>query len=385
LLRWYDGAKRDLPWRKTRDPYAIWISETMLQQTRVDTVIPYYERFLARFPDVHTLATADQDDVFGEWAGLGYYSRARNLQAAARAIVDLHGGDLPEDVEGLRSLPGIGRYTAGALASIAFDRCEALVDGNVARVLTRLLGIRDDVKSPAIQARLWDEAGLLVVGERPGDLNQALMELGATVCTPRSPSCDACPWKRRCDARRVGDAESLPVKPAKKQPRSMIAAAAWLRRPDSLEPLRSAPSTQSTESAESTGSALSVSSGPRGGRILAVRRPPGGLMGGLWELPGGECQRGEKPVDALQRSLRTTLGLELDRIDLVGSITHAFSHRSLRLHVFCCETRGRVQRHSAGYFDAHGWLTPAQLALRPHGAPTRKALALALALLEGSE
>ena len=142
LLRWYDGAKRDLPWRKTRDPYAIWISETMLQQTRVETVIPYYERFLARFPDVHTLATADQDDVFGEWAGLGYYSRARNLQAAARAIVDLHGGDLPEDVEGLRSLPGIGRYTAGALASIAFDRCEALVDGNVARVLTRLLGIR---------------------------------------------------------------------------------------------------------------------------------------------------------------------------------------------------------------------------------------------------
>ena len=357
LLRWYDSQRRDLPWRRSRDPYAIWISETMLQQTRVETVIPYYERFLARFPDVAALATADQDDVFGEWAGLGYYSRARNLQAAARAIVLQHGGQLPDDVESLRSLPGIGRYTAGALASIAFDRCEALVDGNVARVLARLLGIREDVKSRATEERLWQEAGLLVEGERPGDLNQALMELGATVCTPRSPRCNECPWRRRCDANRVGDAESLPRKPAKKPPRAMIAAAAWIRRVDGRDENREA--------------------GRRAhDRVLIVRRPSGGLMGGLWELPGGECQRGEKPIDALQRAVRSTLHLTLDHIDPMGSVTHAFSHRALRLHLFRCETRGRVQRSAADHFDAHDWVSAGQLAKRPHGATTRKALAL---------
>ena len=357
LLRWYDAEKRDLPWRRTRDPYAIWISETMLQQTRVETVIPYYASFLARFPDVHALATADQDDVFGEWAGLGYYSRARNLQAAARAIVDEHDGELPDDVEGLRSLPGIGRYTAGALASIAFDQCEPLVDGNVARVLSRLLGIREDVKSRAIQDRLWDEAGQLVEGDRPGDLNQALMELGATVCTPRAPRCPACPWRRRCDAKRVGDAEALPVKAAKKPPRKMISAAAWIERGGTHN---------------------------KNTRVLAVRRPSGGLMGGLWELPGGECQRGEKPIDALQRILRATLHLELSHIDRVGSVTHAFSHRALRLHIFRCEATGRVKRSTFNHFDAHDWLTPGQLAKRPHGATTRKALALLAGLSPGT-
>jgi A/G-specific adenine glycosylase len=345
LLRWYDAEKRDLPWRRTRDPYAIWISEAMLQQTRVETVIPYYERFLARFPDVDSLASADQDEVYGEWAGLGYYSRARNLQAAAREIVAQHDGQLPSDIDSLRSLPGIGRYTAGALASIAFDRCEALVDGNVARVLARLLGIREDVKSRPVLDRLWDEAALLVRGERPGDLNQALMELGATICTPRSPGCEACPWQRRCDARRAGDAESLPLKAAKKQPRKMVAAVGWIRRGNANE-------------------------------VLIVRRPSGGLMGGLWELPGGECQAGEKASDALQRHLRTSLGLELRHIEPSGSVTHAFTHRALRLHVFRCEARGRVRPSASDHFEAHEWVAEGALAERPHGATTRKALAL---------
>ena len=198
LLKWYDGARRDLPWRHSRDPYAIWISETMLQQTRVETVIPYYERFLERFPDVYALASADTDDVFGQWAGLGYYSRARNLQAAAQQVVDGFAGRLPDEAEALRTLPGIGRYTAGAVASIAFDRPEPLVDGNVARVLARLLGIREDIKQSAVVQRLWEEATALVQGPRPGDFNQSLMELGATVCTPRSPQCEACPLRRRC-------------------------------------------------------------------------------------------------------------------------------------------------------------------------------------------
>ena len=349
LLRWYDAEKRELPWRRTRDPYAIWISEAMLQQTRVETVIPYYERFLARFPDVHSLATADQDDVYGQWAGLGYYSRARNLQAAAREIVAHHDGQLPSDVDSLRSLPGIGRYTAGALASIAFDRCEPLVDGNVARVLARLLGIRQDVKGPAVLERLWDEAELLVRGERPGDLNQALMELGATTCTPRSPHCEVCPWQRRCDARRAGDAEALPVKAPKKQPRKMVASAAWIRRGDARG---------------------------RADKVLIVRRPSGGLMGGLWELPGGECRPGEKASDALQRHVRASLGLELAHIEPMGSVTHAFTHRALRLHVFRCEARGRVRRAASDHFEAHEWVPDGELAERPHGATTRKALAL---------
>ena len=211
LLEWYRRERRDLPWRRTRDPYAIWISESMLQQTRTETVIPYYERFLDRFPDVDTLADAELDDVLGAWAGLGYYSRARRLHAAARVVADEFGGRLPEDAETLRTLPGVGRYTAGAVASIAFDREEPVVDGNVARVLSRLRGIRDDLKRPAVIRRLWEEASALARGPHPGDLNQALMELGATVCVPRTPRCAGCPLTRRCDARRRGDAATLPI------------------------------------------------------------------------------------------------------------------------------------------------------------------------------
>ena len=182
----------------------------MLQQTRVETAIPYYERFLERFPDVRALATAELDDVLAVWAGLGYYSRARNLRAAAQKVVGEFDGELPGDVGSLRSLPGIGRYTAGAVASIAFDRPEPVVDGNVTRVLSRLRGIRDDVKKPATIRRLWQEAADLARGPHPGDLNQALMELGATVCTPRAPRCPACPIARHCEAHRDGDAEALP-------------------------------------------------------------------------------------------------------------------------------------------------------------------------------
>ena len=200
LLRWYDANRRDLPWRRTRDPYAIWISEAMLQQTRVETVIPYWERFLARFPDVASLARAELDDIYAVWTGLGYYSRARNLKAAAVSIVADHGGELPNNAEGLRSLAGIGRYTAGAVASIAFDREEPLVDGNVVRVFARLEDIREDSSERAIVERLWSLAAELVRGPRPGDLNQALMELGATICTPKRPHCLACPVRLECRA-----------------------------------------------------------------------------------------------------------------------------------------------------------------------------------------
>lgn len=341
LLAWYDAHHRDLPWRRTRDPYAIWVSETMLQQTRVETVVPYYERFLARFPDVAALAEADLEDVYALWTGLGYYSRARNLHAAARRVVGHHDGRLPGDADALRELPGIGRYTAGALASIAFDREEPLVDGNVVRVLARRFGIREDVGERGVMEQFWSIATDLVRGPRPGDLNQALMELGATVCTPRAPRCGACPLRAACAARAAGDPEALPIKTKRTRVRPVAAVAAWV---------------------------------DRGGRGLAVRRAEGGLLGGLWELPGGELLCGESPEAALPRCLEQAVGLRVEAVEPVGAVEHLFTHRRLNLHVFRCRApAGRVRRQG---FVAHRWLAGAALAGLPHGGPTRKALAL---------
>jgi A/G-specific adenine glycosylase len=341
LLDWYDTHERDLPWRRTRDPYAVWVSETMLQQTRVETVIPYYDRFLARFPDVESLANADSEEVYALWTGLGYYSRARNLQAAARAVVEEHGGRLPQEASALRGLKGVGRYTAGALASIAFDRPEPAVDGNVVRVLARLLGIRKDTGRKPVMDRLWQVAAELARGPRPGQLNQALMDLGATVCRPRSPACAACPLESLCDAARVGDAEALPIKSKKKPPRPVEAVAAWLE---------------------------------RRGRVLMVQRPPGGLLGSMWELPGGEIDGDASAEQALRRHLAQRLGLAVTHAERVGEIEHLFTHRRLRLHVFRCgPVSGRVQRSDLA---SHRWLSPAAIAKLPHGGPSRKALAL---------
>jgi A/G-specific adenine glycosylase len=314
----------------------------MLQQTRVEAVIPYWERFLSRFPSVRDLAEAEPDAVLGAWAGLGYYSRARNLQRAAREVVERFGGALPADAEALESLPGIGRYTAGAIASIAFDRPAPLVDGNVARVLARLLGIRDDVASAAGKARLWEAAEALVAAApAPGDWNQALMELGATVCLPRAPRCARCPVARSCDARAAGDAEALPRKARKTAPRPVEGVAVLLL---------------------------------RAGKALAVRRPPRGLLGGLWDLPGGDLAPGERPGAALVRALAEGVGLRAARPRRVGEVEHLFTHRALRLHVYRAEAGpGRVRRSG---FDAHRWLAPSALAGLPHGGVTAKALAL---------
>ncbi|MBC7172514.1 MAG: A/G-specific adenine glycosylase, partial [Polyangiaceae bacterium] len=204
LLEWFDRAQRDLPWRRTLDPYAIWVSEVMLQQTRVETVIPYYERFLTRFPTPAALAEAEEDAVLAAWSGLGYYRRARMLHAGAREVVATYGGAVPEAREARLALPGVGRYTAGAIGSIAFGKPEPIVDGNVARVLSRVRFIETPPGRADTERRLWDEAERLVYGERPGALNQALMELGATVCTPSSPRCTECPIARACAARSKG-------------------------------------------------------------------------------------------------------------------------------------------------------------------------------------
>lgn len=341
LLFWYRANRRDLPWRRTRDPYAIWLSEAMLQQTRVETVIPYWERFLERFPDVAALAAAEQDDVLRLWAGLGYYSRARNLHRAARDVVEHHGGELPRDVKQLRELPGVGRYTAGAVASIAFDQPEPIVDGNVIRVLSRLRGIRDDVGTPETLARIWEEAGALALGEAPGDLNQALMELGATVCVPRAPRCADCPVARDCDARRAGDADQLPVKAPRGKPRRVEGVVVWV---------------------------------VRRGKVLAVRRPERGLLGGLWDLPGGDLGDAEKPADGVARALSDRVGLAPTALEKVGAVEHVFTHRALRLHVFSGSAGpGRVRRDG---YDVHRWVGFDGFEDLPHGTVTGKALDL---------
>jgi A/G-specific adenine glycosylase len=212
LLSWFDRQRRDLPWRHTRDPYCIWLSEVMLQQTRVETVIPYYEKFLARFPTLESLAEADLSEVLAHWSGLGYYRRARQLHAAAQAVRDRHGGEIPQSVAGLESLPGVGAYTAAAVASIAFGVAAPVLDGNVERVLTRRLALAENPKSRAVRLVLLEEGARLLSESRPGDSNQALMELGATLCAPQRPRCLFCPLLAGCRAAAQGDQERYPGK-----------------------------------------------------------------------------------------------------------------------------------------------------------------------------
>lgn len=269
LLRWYDDNRRDLPWRaapgERPDPYAVWVSEAMLQQTRVETVRPYFAKWLESFPNLETLAAAPEDSVLKAWEGLGYYSRARNLHRAVREVVARYGGAVPADIDSFRALPGVGRYTAGAVASIAFGQEAPVVDGNVRRVFARML----DKAEPG-DARLWRLAERMVVGERPGDLNQALMELGAIVCVPRSPRCDQCPVRTDCAALSAGTVDERPA-----------------RRPPKRIPV------------ERHGVAVVV----RDGRVLLTKRPDGGRLAGLWEFPGALRQDGEEAINAARRAL----------------------------------------------------------------------------------
>lgn len=297
LLDWYDRNQRDLPWRKTKDPYAIWVSEVMLQQTQVDRVIPYYERFLETFPTVKALAAAEVSDVLSVWRGLGYYSRARNLHAAAVELVLRHKGKLPGTVDELRTLPGFGRYTAGAVASIAFGQEAPLVDGNVARVLSRLFEIEGAPNEKAREATLWAVAGVLVEGSRPGELNQALMELGATVCTPANPTCLLCPVRKECHALASGRVDELPP-PRKLPPRKRLE--------------------------------LAVALSARDGNVLLARRAEKGLFGGLWEMPALILEPGMNPYPALKKLFgkRATIGPEM----LV--LERTLTHRDLVLRLF---------------------------------------------------
>jgi A/G-specific adenine glycosylase len=338
LLAWYGDHKRDMPWRNVRDPYSIWVSETMLQQTRVETVIPYYERFLRRLPTLKALAEASEEDVLALWSGLGYYRRARMLHAAAKVVSEKHGGDLPSDVDALRRLDGIGRYTAGAVASIAFGRRAAVVDGNVARVMARLFAIEDDVKSSRGQARVWELAQDLVSAPdvAPGDWNQALMELGATVCLPRGPKCTACPVVAHCIGRARGIEGRLPRVPPRAEPVAIRRVAI----------------------------VLSSSS-----RVLVARRCVGSLFGGLWELPTTAGRAG---------AFASRLGVRLRDLQPAGDVLHVLSHRRMRVKVLHGKL-GRLRRFSlpSRDYDAIEAIGFERLRSRPHASLTLKILEVA--------
>ncbi len=316
LLAWYDRHGRDLPWRRTKDPYRIWVSEIMLQQTRVETVKPYYARFLERYPTVHALADADDEEVRASWAGLGFYRRARHLHAAAKAV-SAAGGEVPTSVEGILQLPGVGRYTAGAILSSAHDAKVPILDGNVIRVLSRLFRVEGPPDKAAVQRRLWGLAEEVLPDRRPGDFNQAQMDLGATVCTPVGPTCGACPLAEVCATGPSGDAEDYPS-PGRRQKVKFITRVA-LRIDD-------------------------------GDRFLLRRRPAEGLLGSLWTLPAVET---EPTIEAVEE-LAGSFGCR-DRPTFAHVAEHRFSHRHWTTHVYVVSAAGAVAS------DGDRWVTEADL------------------------
>lgn len=317
LLEWYHGQKRDLPWRRHRNPYYIWISEIMLQQTRVDTVIPYFNRFIERFPTVESLADAPEEDVLKCWEGLGYYSRARNLQHAAKQVKEEYGGQVPDDRDAVFSLKGVGPYTAGAILSIAFNRPEPAVDGNVMRVLSRYFLIEDDIAKGPTRVKMERLAAELIPEGEASHFNQALMELGALICTPKSPRCLPCPVMEHCSARLAGCETSLPVKTKAKPPRP-----------------------------EERLAALVEGRGAHAGRVLIRQRPSSGLLARMWELPhwpappaAGGASGALLPEAAAQDRLRRSLlqaGIFARPEEHWMAAEHTFSHIVWTLQVYRC-------------------------------------------------
>jgi A/G-specific adenine glycosylase len=331
LIEWYCGARRDLPWRRTRDPYAIWVSEIMLQQTQVATVIPFYERFMARFPTLEALATAPEDDVLRLWAGLGYYSRARNLQRGAQEVLARHHGRVPEAVDDLLGLPGVGRYTAGAIASVAYNQPAPILDGNVIRVLCRLYGLRGDPKRAPLHGRLWQLAEENIPPDHAGEFNQAMMELGATVCTPRSPRCNACPIAPACEARRLGIQEALPelARAPAPTPLRMAAAVVWrgtevllVKRDPAMASSRLAASPMQEKVAE--------------GRAAYQIEEGRGWWAGMWQFPSGEVRPGESTADAVARLVREAAGIEVEPGGVAGVVRHGVTRWKVTLEARHC-------------------------------------------------
>lgn len=305
LRHWYEIHQRRLPWRETWDPYRIWVSEVMLQQTQVNTVVPYYDRFLLKFPDIYALAASDLQSVLKLWEGLGYYARARNLHRAAREVVDRFGGQIPHDPGDIRTLAGVGDYIASAVLSIAFGKTAAVVDGNVKRVLARLYADPSPVNRPASHKRFKELAGALIDPTSPGAFNQAMMELGATVCKPTSPDCGVCPVQPFCKAYSQGSAAAYP-KRLKKKPTPHVRLSAGVVYRDE--------------------------------RVLITRRPPEGLLGGLWEFPSDKIRKGEDPESACRRVLQEVAGLTVEIERFLTTVKHAYTHFRITMEVFCCSS-----------------------------------------------
>jgi A/G-specific adenine glycosylase len=332
LEEWFVREAQDLPWRRNYDPYGVWISEVMAQQTRLEVVVPYWERFVSRFPSVAALAEASEDEVLSVWSGLGYYRRARMLREGARQLVERFGGELPAEVESLRSIRGVGRYTAGAIASIAFDRPAPLVDGNVRRVLARLNRLSSPLRSAKLERECWSEAGRLVDSARsPQNLNQALMELGARICRPRRPDCERCPVAPLCEARERGEQATLPSVPSRREPIAVVVPVFLI--------------------------------GDGAGSFLMLRGGERDLTKNLYLFPGENAEiTGSFPH------------LTVHRIALVGSIRHTITHRRIRFEVWRAEAGSDSVAETAG--PEARWVHPAELANIPHPSWVRKVLAL---------
>lgn len=303
LIRWFEAEQRDLPWRKDSDPYKVWVSEIMLQQTRVDTVIPYYNRFLEKFPTIESFAEADEESVLKIWEGLGYYSRARNLHSAIKEVVAAYGGKVPDQKEEILKLKGVGPYTAGAVLSIAYGKPEPAVDGNVMRVLSRILLITEDIAVPAARKTFEEGARTLMFEPNPSYFNQALMELGALVCTPTSPSCLLCPVQKHCSAFEKGVQDELPVKTRKKNTRHDKLAAIVLQNEK--------------------------------GEFLIRKRPAEGLLANLWEFPSLKMQPVLEPHETLQDFLMTEYSIDVEVAPVsFTTVDHVFTHLKWTIHAF---------------------------------------------------
>jgi len=331
LLTWYRRNKRTLPWRDRSDPYTVWVSEIMLQQTRVEAVIPYFEKWMQQFPNIRTLAKASDQDVLRAWEGLGYYSRARNLHNTAKLILKEHGGKLPQDLNALSKLPGVGRYTVGAIASIAFGMDEPALDGNIKRVYARLFDISEPIDSSMGEKKLWQIASENLPKGKAGDFNQALMDLGATICIPKNPRCDFCPVQDFCLSQKNGIQELRPVRKLKKDVPQYIHAAGVI-----------------IES----------------GRILLARRPSKGLLGGMWEFPNGRVDG--YPAKELAKALGTGYRLKVRRRKALGIVRHAYTHFKVTVHAFYCDLL------SVSNTDNFKWVSIKDLEKYPMGKVDRQ-------------